>query len=661
LEDDRSPATEAWVLAQNGLTFGMLAGVPERARIRSRLAELWDYERQGLPVRRGGRLFMTRSGRGQAQSVLWWQEGASGELRVLLDPNRLSFDGSVALADFEPSADGKLLAYGLSTAGSDWQTWRVREVDSGQDLEDTVPWVRLSSTAWTRDGRGFFYSRYPVSVTNGSPASLARQAHELRYHSLGGVPGEDPVVFARPDRPEWNYFARVSEDGRYLVVTVTVGTDTRNGVLVVDLERQPWRVEELLMGFDAAHRFVGNEGQRLFFQTDAGAPLGRLVALDLAQTGSQAFRELVAEGEDVLEAVTRAGERFYLRYLHHAVSRVLVTDLAGRPLEWIAMPGLGSIGGISGSAGAEEVFMVYSSLATPPTVYRHRPGKGAPEVWHVPEVAFDSSRFEIRQVFYRSRDGTAVPMFLAHLRGLAMDGKRPTLLHGYGGFGISMIPRFSVPPLVWMEMGGVYAVPGLRGGGEYGERWHQAGAGRHKQNSFDDFIAAAEWLIAHEVTTSRRLAIMGASNGGLLVGACMVQRPGLFAVALPSVGVFDMLRYARFTIGWAWETEYGAVEDRDVFQVLRAYSPYHNIREGTVYPSTLVATADHDDRVVPAHSFKFIAALQAAHVGDNPVLIRVEPQSGHGPGATLNKQLELAADQWAFAVSEMRYELSPEW
>jgi len=653
LEDDRAPTTEAWVLAQNRVTFDILGGIPERARIRSRLLELWNYERQGLPVRRGGRLFIRRRDPLQRQGVLSWQEGLEGEPRELLDPNPLSLDGSVTLADFEPSADGKLLAYGLSTAGSDWQTWRVREVETGEDLHDQVRWVKLSTTAWTRDGRGFFYSRYDAPPTNGSPG-VVRRTHKLAYHTLGTAQEDDSVIIDRPDHPDWNYFARVTEDGRYLVVTVAVGTDARNGILLVDLERKPWEVVELLMDFDAHYRFVGNEDQRLFFHTNAGAPLSRLVALDLGRSGPRAFQELVAQGEDVLEAVTLAGRRFYLRYLHHAVSRILAVNLEGRPIEWISLPGMGSIGGLSGSAEAEDVFLAYSSFTTPTTLYRYHPDGETSEVWHTPELAFDPARFETRQVFYRSRDGTTVPMFLTHLKGLSMDGNRPTLLYGYGGFGINMTPRFAVPPLVWMEMGGVYAVPNLRGGGEYGESWHRAGMGQHKQNVFDDFVAAAEWLIANDVTNSRRLAMMGGSNGGLLVGACMTQRPGLFAVALPSMGVFDMLRFARFTIGWAWVPEYGSVEDLEMFQVLHGYSPLHNIREGMVYPSTLVTTVDHDDRVVPAHSFKFIAALQAAHLGDNPVLIRVETQAGQAPGRAISKQLELAADQLAFAARELR-------
>jgi prolyl oligopeptidase len=563
----------------------------------------------------------------------------------------------VALADFEPSADGKLLAYGLTTAGSDWQTWRVRRVDTGEDLPDEVQWVRLSTTAWTPDGRGFFYSRYDAPPTNGVSRAM-RPAHKLAYHTLGTAQEEDRVILDHPDHPDWNYFAQVTEDGRYLVVTVAVGTDTRNGILLVDLQRKPWEVEELLMDFDALYRFVGNEGQRLFFHTDAEAPLGRLVALNLSQAGPRAFQELVAEGEDVLEAVTRVGGRFYLQYLHHAVSRVLAVDLEGRPIERITMPGVGSIGGLSGSAEAEDVFLAYSSFTIPTTLYRYHPDNPTSEIWHAPPLAFDPNRFETRQVFYRSRDGTQVPMFLSHLKGLSMDGNRPTLLYGYGGFGISMTPWFAVPPLVWMEMGGVYAVPNLRGGGEYGESWHQAGMGRYKQNTFDDFVAAAEWLIANDVTNARRLGMMGGSNGGLLVGACMTQRPGLFAVALPSVGVFDMLRFDQFTIGWAWVPEYGSVEDPEMFQILHGYSPLHNIREGTVYPSTLIATADHDDRVVPAHSYKFIAALQASHTGDNPVLIRVETQAGHSSRMVIGKQLELAADQLAFAVREMRAEAS---
>jgi prolyl oligopeptidase len=652
LENDHSPATAAWVMAQNRLTFDYLARIPERSRIRQRLTELWNYERFGLPMVRSGRYFFTRNDGLSEQSILVWTDDLAAEPRVLLDPNGLSTDGTVALTEFAVSDDGRRVAYGLSQAGSDWQEWRVRDVDSTNDLPDVVQWVKFSTPAWRRDGQGFFYSRYDEPASTNLLTGI-NQHHQLYYHQLGTPQSQDRLIYRRPDQKEWNLLGRVSEDGRYLIITVAKGTDPKNGVFYLDLERDGAAVVELLDRFDAAYHFIGNDGPIFCFRTDHAASRGRVVAFDLRQPDPINWRTIVPEAEDTLETATRVGGRCFLQYLRHATSRVTVTDTNGRPSRAIDLPGIGSVSGFGGRNTDTETFFTFTGFATPTVLYRHDLRTGENTVFRAPRVAFEPADYETRQVFYRSKDGTRVPMFITHRKDLVLDGHRPTLLYGYGGFRISLKPAFSPAQLAWMELGGVYAVPNLRGGGEYGEEWHLAGTRLRKQNVFDDFIAAAEWLLLNGVTNSRRLAIMGGSNGGLLVGACMTQRPGLFAAALPSVGVLDMLRFHKFTIGWAWTSDYGSAEQPDEFRALHAYSPLHRIVSGTVYPSTLLTTADHDDRVVPAHSFKFASALQAAHAGKNPVLIRIEPRAGHGSGKPMTKIIEETADRWAFLVREL--------
>ncbi len=657
LENDEAPPVRAWVMAQTQLTSEYLSQLPAREGIRSRMAALWDYERRSLPVQRNGGLFWSAGRGARGRGALYYQAADAAEPRLVLDPAGLMAPGGgkVYLADFAPSWDGRWVAYGVSEEGQSAETWRVLEVQTGRVMEDEIHGVHLSNTVWTRDAAGFFYSRFASRNESAAGEEGFSQLHQLWFHRLGTSQEQDQLVLERPQRPAWNYYPQISNDGRYLVVTVSEGTSAATGVMLLRLDQQQWVMEDLLPDFDAAYSFVGSQGDRLFFLTDLEAPFGRLLAVDVSQGDQPLITEAVPQGEHRLEGATLAGERLYLRYLDNVTSRLRMVDLRSRFLGDVQLPGMGALVGVESSPGSEAVYFNFSSFVTPPTIYRFDPLKNVANVWFATPLQLDPARFQTRQVMVRSRDGTSLPMFLCHRKDMVMDGERPTLLYGFGGFGVSMKPRFDVAPLVWMELGGVYAVPALRGGGEYGEGLHQGGMGRNKQNTFDDCIAAAEWLIANDVTNPRRLAIAGGSNGGLLVGACMTQRPGLFGVALPSVGVFDMLRFSQFTIGWAWVSEYGDVKDPGMFQALRAYSPLHQVRPGAVYPSALIATPAHDRRVIPGHSFKFAAALQAHHIGDNPILLRVQDDGGRSVAGRWDPQLEEAADQWAFAFHEMRF------
>jgi prolyl oligopeptidase len=572
---------------------------------------------------------------------------------VLLDPNALSADGTVALSTIAFSEDGGRLAYALAASGSDWNEVKVRDVATGTDLGDHLRWIKFSGLSWTHDGRGFFYSRYPEP--GGDALTAVNRFHKLYYHRLGTVQADDELVYERPDQPDWGIDGRVTEDGRYLVLTLWLGTDRRNRVYFRDLGRpeQPQLhadVVALLDGFDAGYGFVGNDGPVFYFWTDRDAPRGRLVAIDTRRPEPAAWRTVIPQVDDVLQSVQLVNNTFVASYLHEAHSRLRLVALDGAPLHDVPLPTLGSVSQITGERRDREMFYAFTSFLYPTTVFRYDFAAGRSEVFKAPRLDFDPSAYETRQVFYRSKDGTRVPMFLTHRKGLAQDGNNPTYLYGYGGFNISLTPAFSVGNLVWLERGGIYAQPSLRGGAEYGEEWHQAGMLERKQNVFDDFIAAAEYLIRERYTSPTRLAIGGGSNGGLLVGAAMTQRPELFAAVLPAVGVMDMLRFHKFTIGWAWVTEYGSADSAAHFPFLRAYSPLHNLKPGTAYPATLITTADHDDRVVPGHSFKFAAALQAAQRGPAPTLIRIETKAGHGAGKPTAKIIEEQADRWAFLV-----------
>ncbi len=647
LEDADSAETRAWVEAQNAVTFAWLDQIPGRDAIRTRLTELWDYERWDVPRKEGGRYFLSRNDGLQDQSVLHVIDRTGAEPRVLLDPNTLSSDGTVSLSDWSPSRDGKLLAYGISRAGSDWTEWHVRDVDTARDLPDVLQWVKFSSASWTPDGRGFYYSRYD-EPREGDEYEGVNHFQKLWHHRLGTPQSADVLVYERKDQPEWGFGGTVTDDGRWLVVEVWRGTDPRNGVFVKDLSLPDAPMVELLADFDASYQFVGNEGPVLWFHTDRDAPRGRVIAVDVRNPAPAARRELIPQSEDALSSVALVGERFVASYLHHAHSVLRLFELDGRAAGEVDLPGLGSAGGVRGHRGDPETFFSFTSFTTPGEVHRLDVSTGATSVFRRSEVPIDLSAFVTEQVFLTSRDGARIPMFLTYKRGTRRDGANPTFLYGYGGFRVSLTPWYSSSHAAWLEMGGVLAVPNLRGGGEYGEEWHQAGTMGRKQNVFDDFAAAAEWLIANGWTSTPKLAIGGGSNGGLLVGASMTQRPDLFGACLARVGVMDMLRYHRFTIGWAWKTDYGDPDVAEDFRVLHAYSPLHNLRPGTCYPPTLVTTADHDDRVVPAHSFKFAAALQAAQGCANPVLLRVQVRAGHGAGKPTRKIIEQAADEWAF-------------
>jgi prolyl oligopeptidase len=654
MEDLDSAEIKQWIEAQNQVTFGYLEQIPERDRINRRLTELWDYEKYGLPFQRGGRYFFSKNDGLQNQSVLYVSESLHGEPRVLLNPNELSADGTIALAGASVSEDGKLLAYGLSEAGSDWVEYHVRDVDTGRDLPDHIEWVKFSGASWTKDGKGFYYSRY--DAPQGDKLVEANYYHKLYYHRLGTPQSQDELVYHRPDHKDWSFGGGVTDDGRYLVISIAKGTERENRVYYRDLQADAGEVVELLDDGDAQYRLIDNDGPVFWFFTDLDAPRGRVIAIDIRDSGRESWKEVIPEAAETLLGVNMVNNTFIATYLKDARSQIRMFDPRGEFLREVELPGLGSAGGFGGKRTDTETFYVFTSFAYPTTIYRYDMSTHQSAVFRRPQVDFASEHYVTTQVFYNSKDGTRVPMFITHRKGLERDGSNPTYLYGYGGFNAAVTPYFSISRAIWMEMGGVYAVANIRGGGEYGKQWHAAGRLKHKQNCFDDFIAAAEWLIENRYTRPDKLAIAGASNGGTLVGACMTQRPDLFGACLPDVGVMDMLRFHKFTIGWAWVSDYGNPDDPEMFEVIRAYSPLHNLKPGTEYPATLITTADHDDRVVPCHSFKFAAALQAAHVGDHPVLIRVETRAGHGAGKPTAKIIEEIADQWAFLVRTLDFE-----
>lgn len=670
LEDPDADETKAWVEAQNQVTFQYLQEIPVREKIKQRLTQLWDYEKYSIPFKEGNRYFYFKNDGLQNQSVLYTLNSLDGEPRQLLDPNKLSEDGTVALAGIAISEDGNLMAYGLSSSGSDWQEWKVRDVETGKDFADNLKWVKFSSAAWTHDNQGFFYSRYdePNEKTKFEDVNYFQK---LFYHRLGTPQSEDILIYHRPDQKEWGFSAGVTEDGKYLIISVWRGTDPKNLIFYKDLSNfgvgakhsgdnspvlskgfdlNASPVQELINEFDASYSSIDNDGSVFWFRTDLDAPRGRVIAIDITKPSRDNWQEIIPQAEEVLEGVGLLNNQFIADYLKDARTQIKIFDLNGAFVREVELPGIGSAGGFGGKRHDRETFYNFTSFTTPTTIYRYDMVTGESALFRQPKVDFNPDEYETKQIFYSSKDGTQVPMFITHKKGLPLDGNNPTYLYGYGGFNVSLTPSFSVSQLVWMELGGVLAIANLRGGGEYGEDWHQAGMKLNKQNVFDDFIGAAEWLIANGYTSSAKLAIAGGSNGGLLVGACMTQRPDLFAAALPAVGVMDMLRFHKFTIGWAWCSEYGSPENPEEFPALYAYSPLHNLKSGVAYPATLITTADRDDRVVPAHSFKFAAALQTAHSGDNPVLIRIETKAGHGAGKPTAKIIEEAADKWAFLV-----------
>ncbi len=649
LEDPDSEQTRAWIEAENQVTFAYLNQIPARAQIKQRLTQLWDYEKYGTPFKQGNRYFYFKNDGLQNQSVLYTLKSLSDPPQVLLDPNTFSEDGTVALSGLSISEDGELIAYGISTSGSDWQDWKVRQIETGQDLSDHLNWIKFSGASWTHDSQGFFYSRYD-EPNQATKLEAVNYFQKLFYHRLGTAQSQDQLIYERPDQKEWGFSGSVTEDGRYLIISVWQGTDPKNLLFYQDLSVQDAPVVELINRFEAEYSFIDHEGPLFWLRTDLEAARGRVIAIDTTNPARAQWREVIPQVAETLEGVGVLNHQFVASYLKDAHTQVKIFSLTGEFVREVALPGLGSAGGFGGKRQDRETFYSFTGFTTPTTIYRYDLVSDQSTVFRQPKVDFDPDDYETQQVFYHSQDGTRVPMFITHKKGLKLDGHNPTYLYGYGGFGASLTPSFSVGSLVWMELGGVYAVPNLRGGGEYGEDWHQAGTKLNKQNVFDDFIAAAEWLIANQYTVPAKLAIGGGSNGGLLVGACLTQRPDLFAAALPAVGVMDMLRFQKFTIGWAWVSDYGSSDHPEEFKALYAYSPLHNLKPGTAYPATLITTADHDDRVVPAHSFKFAAALQAAQAGTVPVLIRIETKAGHGAGKPTAKVIEEIADRWGFLV-----------
>jgi prolyl oligopeptidase len=654
LEDDvrESEAVKNWVDAQNKVTFAYLETIPEREAITKRMRELWNFERFSLPIKAGGRYFYEHNDGLQNQDVIYMQTSLDGDAELLIDPNTWSADGTVALAGYWPSHDGSHIAYTIQDGGSDWRQARVLHVANGEVLDDHLEWLKFTSLSWNGDGNGFYYSRYPATAAAEKFQSLNKNM-KVYFHHIGTSQEEDQIVYERPDQPDWGPRASVTDDGNHLVITISVGTDDRYSIVHQDLTDPDAEPVMIIEGFDYDYSLIGNVGDELYFRTNNDAPRNRLITIDTNNPQPENWREIIPEAEDVLDNVSLIGGRIIAEYMQDAWSVVKIFELDGTQVGVVDLPGIGTASGFGGKVDDPETFFSYESFNMPDTISRLDVATGEVEVFKKPRVAFDPGDYQVEQVFYESKDGTRVPMFISHRKDVVPDGNRPTLLYGYGGFNISMQPRYSTTRLAWMEMGGIYAMANLRGGGEYGEEWHQAGTRLNKQNVFDDFIAAAEYLIENNYTNSDKLAIFGGSNGGLLVGAVTNQRPELFGAAIPAVGVMDMLRFHHFTAGRFWTDDYGSSDDPEEFAALRAYSPYHNVRDGVEYPPVLVTTADFDDRVVPGHSFKYAAAMQKAQGSDAPVLIRIETRAGHGAGVPTEKVIEDYADRWAFLLRNL--------
>ncbi|TDJ32115.1 MAG: S9 family peptidase [Gammaproteobacteria bacterium] len=647
MEDDDSAEVKAWVEAENAIAMPYLRGLPGFERIKDRLTELWDYERFSIPEKEGARYFFRRNDGLQDQDVLYVADSHDAEPRMLIDPNTFSEDRTTSMPSFSASPDGKLIAYNRSEGGSDWDTWHIRDVDTGEDFDDRVAFTKFTGASWSRDSQGFYYSRYPESEDGAGDDS---QQVRIYYHIVGTDQAQDEMIYAITDHETRNPYATVTEDGAWLIIGVFDGYDS-NGVYYQSLSDTDADVMRLLDDWDALYSFLGNVGSEFYFQTNFEAPNRRVIAIDTENPGRENWREVVAEQSEAIQDTQFTGGHIVVSYLKDARSMVRIFDPYGEFVREVELPGIGTVGGFDGHMDDPETFYSFTGFTDPSTIYRYDIETGETALFRKPEVAIDLSQFQARQVFYESKDGTRVPMFIVHKGDVVLDGNNPVLLYGYGGFNISLTPAYSTSRLVWMEMGGVFAMPNLRGGDEYGENWHKAGTRLDKQNVFDDFIAAAEYLIDEGWTSTPKLAIQGRSNGGLLVGAVMTQRPELFGVALPGVGVLDMLRYHTASANARqWSSDYGLSENEDEFKALFAYSPYHNVVDGTCYPPTLVTTADHDDRVVPWNSFKFGAALQAAQGCDNPVIVRIETRAGHGAGKPTWMRIEDIVEHWAFTA-----------
>ena len=658
MEDVDSAELKTWIDAENELTQQYLAKIPMRETMQQRLMELINFERYTAPSRRGARYFYSYNSGLQNQNVLYWQEGLDGEPKVLLDPNTFSADGTVAISGISITDDGLLAAYSIADAGSDWMKWHVRNVTTGEDLPDVVEWSKFSGASWLKDGSGFFYARYDAPAEDASEAEALKTAnyfHKVYFHKLGTPQSEDALIFDRPDDGELNLGAQVTDDGRYLVLHQSKGTSPNNELSVKDLARPDAPILKLIDAADATYAPINNDDSLFWLLTTLDAPNGKVISIDLNRPAREHWKTVIPESENKLSDISMIDDTFIANYLADAQSRVELRGLDGSLIEQLALPAIGTAYGFGGLREDTETFYQFSNFTTPGTTYRLDMKTRKSTLFRQPKLLFDPALYETKQVFATSKDGTRVPMFISHKKGLVLDGTAPTHLYAYGGFNISLMPEFSPSHVMWMEMGGVYAQASLRGGGEYGEAWHDAGTRVRKQNVFDDFISLAEWLITNRYTASERLAISGGSNGGLLVAACELQRPDLFGAVVAQVGVMDMLRFDKFTIGWAWKEEYGSPsEDVEEFAAIYKYSPLHNIRQGVSYPATLITTGDHDDRVFPAHSFKYTAALQAAQTGAKPILIRVETRAGHGAGMPLSKRIEATVDQYAFMARELQ-------
>lgn len=652
-EQTSDPKVREWITAQNALAQPYLEGIPARETIKKRMTELWNYERYDLPVRRGDHYFYSRNDGLQNQSVLYVADSLQGQPRVLLDPNTLSKDATIALAEIVPSPDGKVLAYSLSDGGTDWRTWHFRDVATGTDLPDVLRFVKFSLVYWTADSHMVYYARYPLRADGSGDDTKQR---EVYWHRMGTGQDVDERVFKVVDHPTRNPFVQISDDFRYLVIGLYDGSQS-SGIYYRALGSDGMPSSEVVRLFDtfeAAYDFVGEVDDIFYVRTNAEAPNWQLIAVPATSAARKDWRAVIPQNQDSMTEATLVGGRFFAQYLRDAHSVVRALDLNGKPLYDVKLPGFGTASGFFGDVKDGETFFSYTDYLTPASISRLDVATGEVSLFRAPKVAFDQNAYVTEQVFYRSKDGTRVPMFITSKRGLVRNGQAPVMLYGYGGFNSAQQPAFSVPVLVWLEMGGAFAVANLRGGSEYGEAWHRAGTKLQKQNVFDDFIAAAQWLIDEKYTSTAKLAIRGRSNGGLLVGAVLTQRPDLFGAALPAVGVMDMLRYhLPSSNARQWSSDYGLSENKAEFHALYAYSPVHNVHSGTCYPPTLVTTADRDDRVVPWHSYKFAAQLQQAQGCPNPVLLRVETRAGHGPGKPVWMQIEDYADQWAFLVKTL--------
>lgn len=655
MEDFDNKEVTQWVERQNALTFDYLEAIPEREQIRDRLRTLWDYPKYDVPQREAGHLYFTKNEGLQDQSVTYVRPVDGG---VLFDPNQWSEDGTVSLSAFAPGPNGEYVAYGTSEDGSDWKTLHVRELGTGADLEDTIEWVKFSNPTWTPDGTGFYYGRYPAPE-EGEKYEAQTKAQAIYYHEVGTPQSEDRLVYERPDNPKLGFGTEVTHDGHYLVIEASEGTSEKTELYVKDLRADDAEIRPLIEGFDASYTLIGADGSTFYVQTNLEAPNRRIIAIDAENPDRSNWRTVVPESEAVLQGAELVGGTLVVEALTDVKGRLTIHALDGTRETTVELPTVGSVGGVSAEPDHDSFYYAFTSFTYPTTIYRYDLESGTSEVVVESEVeGFDADRYAVEQVFYESTDGTEVPMFIVHEKGLERDGTNPTYLYGYGGFNITITPNFSPETVAWLEMGGIYAVPNLRGGAAYGASWHEAGKLENKQQVFDDFASAALYLIDETYTSRSKLAIAGASNGGLLTGASITQRPNLVGVAIVERGVLDMLRYHEFTIGWAWVPEYGSSENPEQFEFLYDYSPLHNVESGTAYPATFITTADTDDRVVPAHSYKFAAAMQRAQAGEEPILLRVETNTGHGGGTPTSKEIEETADVVSFLVEELGVDVS---